>query len=140
MEDWALIRRLHLSERVPMAQIARDLGISRNTVAKAVASAGPPGYSRPPVVTSFAPFEVQVRGLLEATPSMPATVLAERVGWSGSATWFRQNVARIRLDYARLIRLTGSSITRVIRCSAICGSPRCGSRSVPACWCCCRCW
>jgi transposase len=100
LEDWALIRRLHLSERVPMAQIARDLGISRNTVAKAVASAGPPGYSRPTVVTSFAPFEVQVRGLLEATPSMPATVLAERVGWSGSATWFRQNVARIRPDYA----------------------------------------
>jgi len=83
-----------------MAQIARDLGISRNTVAKAVASAGPPGYSRPPVETSFAPFEVQVRGLLEATPSMPATVIAERVGWSGSATWFRQNVARIRPDYA----------------------------------------
>ena len=83
-----------------MAQIARDLGISRNTVARAVASAGPPGYSRPPVETSFAPFEVQVRGLLEATPSMPATVLAERVGWSGSATWFRQNVARIRPDYA----------------------------------------
>ena len=83
-----------------MAQIARDLGISRNTVAKAVASAGPPGYSRPPVVTSFAPFEVQVRGLLAATPSMPATVLAERVSWSGSATWFRQNVARIRPDYA----------------------------------------
>src|SRR5664279_1550327 len=31
---------------------------------------------------------------------MPATVLAERVGWTGSATWFRQNVARIRPDYA----------------------------------------
>ena len=83
-----------------MAQIARDLGISRNTVAKAVASAGPPGYSRPPVERSFAPFKAQVRGLLESTPSMPATVLAERVGWSGSATWFRQNVALIRPDYA----------------------------------------
>jgi transposase len=100
LEDWALIRRLHLSERVPKARIARDLGISRNTVAKAVASAGPPGYSRPAVVRSFAPFESRVRGLLEATPSMPATVLAERVGWTGSATWFRQNVARIRPDYA----------------------------------------
>ena len=31
---------------------------------------------------------------------MPATVLAERVGWSGSATWFRQNVALVRPDYA----------------------------------------
>ncbi len=92
--------QLHLSERVPIAQIARDLGISRNTVAKAVASAGPPGYSRPAVETSFGPFEVRVRGLLAATPSMPATVLAERVGWTGSATWFRQNVALIRPDYA----------------------------------------
>lgn len=83
-----------------MAQIARDLGVCRNTVAKAVGSGGPPGYSRPPVARSFAPFEAQVRGLLEATPSMPASVLAERVAWAGSATWFRQNVALIRPDYA----------------------------------------
>jgi len=100
LEDWALIRRLHVSEKLPKAQIARELGISRNTVAKAIASAGPPQYSRPPVVTSFEPFEGQVRQLLEATPSMPATVLAERVGWTGSATWFRQSVALIRPDYA----------------------------------------
>ena len=93
LEDWALIRRLHVSEKLPKAQIARELGISRNTVAKAIASVGPPEYSRAPVVTSFEPFEQQVRQLLEATPSMPATVLAERVGWTGSATWFRQNVA-----------------------------------------------
>ena len=95
-----MIRRLHLSERVPKAQIARDLGLWRNMVAKAVASASPPRYSRPAVVTSFAPFEQRVRALLEATPSMLATVLAERVAWTGSATWFRQNVARIRPDYA----------------------------------------
>ena len=100
LEDWALIRRLHLSEGISKAQIARDLKISRNTVAKAVDSADPPAYSRTPVVTSFDPFEQQVRQLLDATPSMPATVLAERVGWSGSATWFRQNVAAIRPDYA----------------------------------------
>jgi transposase len=100
LEDWALIRRLHLSDGVSKAQIARDLEISRNTVAKAVASVDPPEYSRAPVSTSFEPFEAQVRQLLEATPSMPATVLAERVGWTGSATWFRQNVAVIRADYA----------------------------------------
>ena len=47
----------------------------------------PPEYSRAPVATSFEPFEQQVRQLLKATPSMPATVLAERVGWTGSATW-----------------------------------------------------
>lgn len=100
MEDWALIRRLYVSEKLPKAQIARQLGISRNTVAKAIGSTDPPSYSRAPVLSSFEPFEVQVRELLGATPSMPATVLAERVGWSGSATWFRQNVARVRPDYA----------------------------------------
>ena len=100
LEDWALIRRLHVSEKLPKAQIARELGISRNTVAKAIASVEPPEYSRTAATTSFEPFEVQVRQLLKATPSMPATVLAERVGWAGSATWFRQNVALIRPDYA----------------------------------------
>jgi len=100
LEDWALIRRLHVSERLPQVQIARQLGISRNTVAKAIASIEPPCYSRAPVATSFAPFEQQVRGLLDDTWSMPATVLAERVGWTGSASWFRQNVAAIRPEYA----------------------------------------
>lgn len=100
LEDWALIRRLHVGERVPQAQIARQLGISRNTVAKAIAATDPPAYARPPVTTSFAPFEQQVRDLLSDTWSMPATVLAERVGWTGAASWFRANVAAIRPEYA----------------------------------------
>ena len=132
MEDWALIRRLHLSEGVSKAQIARDLKISRNTVAKAVAAVDPPEYSQSQVTTSFEPFEQQVRQLLEATPSMPATVLAERVGWPGSATWFRQNVALIRPDYLQRIRLTGSCITPATRSSATFGSPSRGSRSLTA--------
>jgi len=69
-------------------------------VAKAIASTDPPFYSRASVPTSFAVFEQQVRCLLDDTWSMPATVLAERVGWSGSALWFRQNVAAIRPEYA----------------------------------------
>ncbi len=100
MEDWALIRGLHVSEKLPQAQIARQLGISRNTVAKAIASTDPPSYSRAPVTRSFASFEQRVRGLLDDTWSMPATVLAERVGWTGSGSWFRENVAAIRPEYA----------------------------------------
>jgi len=73
-----LIRRLHAGERLPKAQIARQLGISRNTVAAAIASTDPPAYSRATMPTSFAPFEQQVRQLLDETPSIPATVLAER--------------------------------------------------------------
>ena len=98
MENWALIRRLD-AEGVKKAKIARRLGISRTTVAKAIASDRPPQYRRRPVETSFVTFEPRVRALLKLTPDMPATVLAERVGWSGSITWFRANVKRIRVEY-----------------------------------------
>ena len=101
MEDWALIRRL-AAEEVPHAAIARRLGISRTTVLKAVRSEAPPKYERRSAVTSFAAVEARVRGLLTDTPDMPSTVLAERVGWTGSSSWFRDNVARIRPEYQRL--------------------------------------
>jgi hypothetical protein len=95
LEDWALIRRL-AAEGVPNARIARRLGISRTTVIKAVNSDSPPRYERTPTPTSFTVFEPRVRALLEETPDMPATVLAERVGWEGSIRWFRDNVKRLR--------------------------------------------
>jgi transposase len=44
--------------------------------------------------------EPAIRALLQENPWMPATVLAERVGWLGSPAWFRENVARIRPEYA----------------------------------------
>ena len=98
MQDWALIRRL-AGEGVPHARIAARLGISRTTVIKAVKSEAPPRYERTPTETSFAAVEARVRSLLTDTPDMPATVLAERVGWTGSSSWFRDNVARIRPEY-----------------------------------------
>jgi transposase len=98
LEDWALIRRL-AAEGVPKAAIARRLGISRTTVVKAVASQAPPKYERKPAPTSFTPFEARVRELLTETPDMPATTLAERVGWTGSIRWFRDNVNRVRAEH-----------------------------------------
>lgn len=100
VEDWALIRRL-VAEGVPQRQLARQLGIGRSTVARAVASESPPRYERKPVTTSFAPFEERVRELLAEFPEMPATVIAERVGWDGSISWFRENLARLRPQYRR---------------------------------------
>ena len=98
MEDWALIRRL-AAEGVPKARIAARLGISRTTVIKAVNSEQPPRYERAPKATSFVVFEPRVRELLEQTPDMPATVLAERVGWTGSIRWFSENVKRLRPEH-----------------------------------------
>jgi transposase len=99
LEDWALIRRL-AAEGIPKTQIALRLGISRNTVASAVASDEPPKYSRQPVEeTTFTAFEPRVKILLAEFPDMPASVLAERVGWTGSSSWFRENVAKLRPEH-----------------------------------------
>jgi len=98
VEDWALVRRL-AADGVAKAEIARKLGISRTTVLKAIASESPPRYERRPGPTSFTPYEAKVRRLLAETPEMPATVLAERVGWTGSIRWFRDNVKRVRADH-----------------------------------------
>jgi transposase len=101
LEDWALIRRL-AAEGVPKARIAARLGISRTTVVKAVQSDSPPRYQRKPASSSFSPVEARVRQLLEDNPELPAVVLAERVEWTGSMSWFRQNVKRLRPDHRRI--------------------------------------
>lgn len=93
-----MIRRL-VADGVPQRQVARDLGIGRETVRRAVASDTPPKYQRPSVSTAFTPFESAVKQLLAKTPDMPATVLAERVGWTGSITWFREHVRRLRPEH-----------------------------------------
>ncbi|QHN28888.1 IS21 family transposase [Gordonia pseudamarae] len=117
MEDWALIRQLHRSEGLSQAAIARQLGLSRNTVAKAVRSDAPLRYERPrPRSSGWAQIEPAVRELLTRFPTMPATVIAERVGWSGGRSWFAENVARIRPEYApadpcdRLVHRPGEQV------------------------------
>jgi hypothetical protein len=97
---WALIRRL-VADGVPRRQVARQLGIGRATVDRAVVSERPPKYERRAVPTAFTPFEARVRAILCEHPEMPATVIAERVGWTGSITWFRDNVRLLRPDYRR---------------------------------------
>ncbi|MFC7016121.1 helix-turn-helix domain-containing protein [Streptomyces viridiviolaceus] len=37
VDDWAEIRRLHRAEQMPIRVIARKLGISRNSVRRAIA-------------------------------------------------------------------------------------------------------
>ncbi len=66
VEDWAEIRRLRRSEGLPIAEIGRLLGISRNTVKAALASDGPPQYRRAPAGSGVDVAEPRIRELLTA--------------------------------------------------------------------------
>ncbi len=80
MEDWAEIRRLHRAEGMAIRAIARRLGISKNTVKKALAAHEPPRYRRAPKGSIVDVVEPQIRALLAEFPEMPSTVIMERVG------------------------------------------------------------
>ena len=84
VEDWAEIRRLHRAERMPIKVIARVLGVSKNTVKAALRSDGPPRYDGPLRGSLVDAAEPRIRELLQAYPTMPATVVAERIGWTHS--------------------------------------------------------
>ena len=99
VEDWAEIRRLHRAEGMPIMAIARTLGISRNTVRSALESDGPPKYQRKPAGSSVDAFEPRIRELLRAYPAMPATVIAEPVGWERGLTVLKDRVRELRPAY-----------------------------------------
>ncbi len=99
VEDWAEIRRLHVAERVPIKQIAREMGISKNTVKAMLAADTPPKYQRAETGSVVDRVEPQIRRLLQQTPTMPATVIAERIGWSRGMTVLNARVRELRPVY-----------------------------------------
>lgn len=96
VEDWAEIRRLHKAEGVGVKTIARRLGIARNTVRAALRSETPPRYERRSQGSIVDAVESEIRKLLTDVPDMPATVIAERVGWTRGMTVLRDRIAELR--------------------------------------------
>jgi transposase len=99
VEDWAEIRRLHRAEGLPIRQMARVMGVSRNTVRAALRSDGPPKYERAPKGLVADGCEPRIRELLAAVPTMPASVIGERIGWPYSDRTLRTKVAELRPAY-----------------------------------------
>lgn len=99
MENWAEIRRLHRVEQMAIKAIARRLGVSRNAVRRALARDVPPEYVRPARGSLIDAVELAVRELLAGCPTMPATVIAQRIGWGHSLTILKDRVRVLRPYY-----------------------------------------
>jgi transposase len=143
VEDWAEIRRLRKSEGVSISEIARLMGCSRNTVKAALASDGPPQYVRVRSGSLVDAYEPRIRELLAAFPRMPATVIAERVGWPYSIRTLSTRVAELRVRrICRRTRRAGRPMPPARSRNVISGSPISSCRSDsdrPAPRGCCRC-
>jgi transposase len=99
VEDWAEIRRLHRAEGVPIKEIARRLGVARNTVRSALASDRAPRYERARCGSVVDAFEPAIRALLVEYPRMPAPVIAQRIGWPYSISPLKKRLQLIRPEY-----------------------------------------
>ena len=132
MEDWAEIRRLHRAEGVPIKEIARRLGVARNTVRAALASDRPPQYERAPRGSVVDAFEPQIRALLAEWPRMPAPVIAraDRLAVLDVAVEEAAGADPAGVRGHRPGR-PGRSTSRARSRSATCGSRSRGSRSRP---------
>src|SRR5262245_24418754 len=73
--------------------------ISRNKRRAAIASDAPPKYVRRPAGSIVDAVEPRIRELLQAYPRMPATVIAERIGWDRGLTVLKERVRELRPVY-----------------------------------------
>jgi transposase len=99
VEQWAEIRRLVLVERRSQREVARRLGLARETVAKAVRAGVPPKYVRPPGVSKVDPFKEWICEQLRLDPSIQSLRLREmacELGYAGGKSIFDDYVREVR--------------------------------------------
>ena len=98
VEDWSEVQRLFHRERLTKRQIARRLGMSRTTVIRLLALPEPPRYARAPQGSLVDPFRDEIAALLATEPTIPATVVLERIrrsGYGGGITVLKEHLARL---------------------------------------------
>jgi transposase len=96
VEDWARIRQMHFADRLSIRAIERKTGFARNTVRNALRSSKPPRYVREATGSIVDEVEPKIRELLRETPDMPATVIADRIGWEHGMTVLKERVRLLR--------------------------------------------
>ena len=93
-------------------------------VRSALASDIAPKYERAPAGSAVNAVEPRVRELLQAFPTMPSTVIGERIGWTHSIRTLSGRVAELRPAYVPPDPASRTSYVAEKSGSAICGSRR----------------
>jgi transposase len=99
------------ADGVKKREIARRLGISRNTVDRLIAASEPPRYSRAPAGSMLDPLEAVMQRVLDGWPEIKAPrmteILRDDYGYSGSVDLVRKRLARLRPQQVRPAQRTG---------------------------------
>jgi len=77
VEQWAELRRQHFVGGRSIKQLARETGLSRNTVRAALRSKEPPVYRRSPAGSVLDPFKDEVHRLLRQDPRLTGVRVRE---------------------------------------------------------------
>jgi transposase len=108
--EWARVRAL-AADGVSQREIARRLGISRNTVRRLVEAEEPPRYQREPAGSMLGPLEPVMRRLVDEWPAIRAPrvteILREDHGYAGSVDLVRRRLAQLRPRRLRPAQRTG---------------------------------
>ena len=94
------IRGLHRADGVAIRTTGRRLGISKDTVKKALATQEPPKYQRLAKGSAVDAVEPPDPALLAESPLMPSSVIMERVGREHGKTVVSERVAASRPLFA----------------------------------------
>ncbi len=79
VERWAELRREHFVRGVPIKELVRRTGLSRNTVRAAVRSTDPPAFRVPVRPSKLDPFKDEIHRLLKDDPKLPGVRVREEI-------------------------------------------------------------
>ena len=136
VEQWAELRREHFVGGKSIKELARQTGLSRNTVRRALRSDGPPGYARAPRASVLEPFKDEIHRLLREDPKLPGVrvrELLEPLGCGAGKTVVDDYLREVRPLFAAPRRTFQRTVySRARSASSMSGSRGRRSRSVTA--------
>jgi transposase len=104
VERWAELRREHFVRGVPIKELVRRTGLSRNTVRAALRAEVPPAFRCPERPSQLDEFKDEIHELLRRDPRLPAVrvrELIEPLGFVGGQTIVNVYVREVRPLFAR---------------------------------------